>query len=280
MIEPKKEQLKKTINYAKNIGQRYTEIGRHLLKEGQRLLDETVATEQVINLPFKGIDYEAQNEFWEGIVLIGSANLEQFTNYVPVPSTSASAVDQIYNLTPALLEEIDSFPKDKQEQAAEALTGFRRLIESTITKGETINILIKCGFNKGFGGKLSPLNSFLIGYTAFENPVTDENPTVTSLIPIRSCIDDMIAELLRRRVTQEPASGARNKVLSIGNQMKYNSVIDAVVTYWADEYHKISNELSVSKNKISDRDEWAKVVQKAMNFINGFLNILDPNKMK
>lgn len=274
-----KDNLLKNLYAAKEIGHQYINIGRDIQKEGQRLLDEAEITERVINLPFQCINYETQNMMWGGTVSSGLQNLVQFNFRTPVDNSSGSAIAEIYNCVPALIQEIYTYPIDKQKYATETVTKLCRQVESINTKDETLLILSKYRFTKGYGNNRSPLESFAIGYAAYENPVVDGNPTVTSLIPLRSCIDDIIADLLRRRIRQEQTAN-KAKIISIGNQLRYESISDDIILFWARQYSELNDILSDAKSAKMDRTEWGKTLQRAMNFIIGFLKILDPDKMK
>lgn len=70
-------------------------------------------------------------------------------------------------------------------------------------------------------GKKSPLENFQIAYHAFENPVADNSPAITSLIPMREAINSTINELLHSRPKQEMTGiSDKNKISSIGKQLK------------------------------------------------------------
>ena len=280
MGDEEKDELLKNIRLAKEIGQKYIVTGRELQKEGQRLKDEANAAEALLLFPFEGIDYSGQREMWGGTVASGEYNLARFNFRIPLVSTSGSPIVQLFNSAPDLFVEAQNFNPETKEGANIAVANLCHQVESVNTKDETIRLLIKYGLDKGYGNERSPVDSFEIGFAAFENPVTDGNPAVTSLIPVRSCIDSMISILLRRRINQEPASGEIKKIQSIGNQLKYDTILDVAVDTWAEEYHELSNLLSNAKMQNMDRNEWRKTLQRAMNFIIGFLNILDPEKLK
>jgi hypothetical protein len=280
MNHDEKNELLKNIHAAKDIGQNYIVIGRELQKEGQRLKDEAGAAESVILYPFEGIDYSEQRALWGGVVVSGEDNLAHFEFRVPLEGTSGSSIARLFNNSPDLVMEAQNFNPETKKGAQIAIANLCHQVETVNTKDETILLLKKFGFDRGHGDDRSPLTLFEVGYAAYENPVTEENPSVTSLIPVRSCIDSMVADLLRRRPSQEPAQGKIKKIQSIAEQMKFDIIIVEVVNHWANEYHELSDVLSTAKTKSMDRNEWRIKLQRAMNFIIGFLKILDPEKIR
>ena len=136
-----KDYLLKNLNAAKEIGNQYVKIGRDIQKEGQRLLDETEITENVINLPFQCINYDTQNMMWGGTVTIGLNNLKQINYRIPVDNYSGSAITEIYNSVPTLVQEISTYPNEKQEYATETVAKLCRQVESINSKEETLRII-------------------------------------------------------------------------------------------------------------------------------------------
>jgi hypothetical protein len=280
MIKNEKDELSKNLSRAKEIAKNFIDIGKEYQKEGQRLFDDATTTEDLINLPIESIDYQTQNLLWGGTVTMANLKLEQQTKIPPYVTSSGSPMMNLYITIPDIKAEIINFSFDYQKKANSAMTNFVQHIETTFSKESTINALHKYKLDKGFGTDRSPLELFEIGYAAFEAPVSSDNPAVTSIIPIRGCIDSMVAELLRRRITQEPTSNEINKIISIEKQLKFENISEELGISLGNEYHDLSDLLSKTKLSKTERYQWRNLIQRSMNFINGFLETLDAQKMR
>ncbi|NMB56118.1 MAG: hypothetical protein GYA15_15615 [Leptolinea sp.] len=158
---------------------------------------------------------------------------------------------------------------------------FNSIVNRPEIKGEVIKLMRIFHLDISHPGKISPLELFQIAYQAFENPVTDSDPAITSLIPMREAINSTINELLHLRPRQEETgSSDKNKISSIGKQMKKDIISDIVIQQWADLWHDIKDrDLSSSKDRIISRDDWGEKLNRATLFLHGFLTGLDPTKL-
>jgi hypothetical protein len=74
------------------------------------------------------------------------------------------------------------------------------LVLGNFANKESVSALLKqFDLDKAIYAKKSPLELFEIAWAAFEKPVTDHVPEITSLVPIRECIMETVETLLRRR---------------------------------------------------------------------------------
>ncbi len=80
---------------------------------------------------------------------------------------------------------------------------------------EVRSLLLEFGFDKPqHPGDKSPLDLFDMAHDAFAKPIMSGNPSTTSLIPLRECIQAVIDELIARRPSQEPAGNQKAKIQS------------------------------------------------------------------
>ena len=70
----------------------------------------------------------------------------------------------------------------------------------------------------------SPMELFETAHEAFAKPVTQNNPVSTSLIPLRGCIDNAVQSLILMRPHQQETGGWKKKIISIGKQLKKDSL--------------------------------------------------------
>lgn len=125
----------------------------------------------------------------------------------------------------------------------------------------------------------SPLEHFEIAHEAFAKPVTQNNPVSTSLIPLRGCIDNTVQSLILMRPHQEETGGWKKKIISIGKQLKKDSLPDEVIDELADECHSLIDDLSGFKTGDIEREDWLIWLNRGTSFLNSLLKGLDSSKL-
>jgi len=122
------------------------------------------------------------------------------------------------------------------------------------------------------------LELFETAHEAFAKPITENNPVSTSLIPLRECIGSAIQSLILMRPHQEETGGWKKKIISIGNQLKKDSLPDEVINELAEECHSLINDLSSFKTGNIEREDWLIWLNRGTSFLNSLLKGLDSGK--
>ena len=125
----------------------------------------------------------------------------------------------------------------------------------------------------------SPLELFETAHEAFARPLTMDNPVSTSLIPLRECIGSVVQCLILMRPHQEETGGWKKKILSIGKQLKKDSLPNAVIDEWAEECHSLIDDLSSFKTGDIEREDWLIWLNRGTSFLNSLLKGLDSSKL-
>lgn len=128
-------------------------------------------------------------------------------------------------------------------------------------------------------GEKSALELLETAHKAFEGPITPDNPISTSLIPLRGSIDATVEMLIWMRPHQEETQSWRTKILSIGNQLKKDTLPDEVVSDLAQQCESMMNDLSHAKKGQMERDEWLVWLNRGTSYLAGLLRSLDSNKL-
>ena len=277
-----KEPVKKEISDLKDKAKKIKEQGRNLTEFGQSLEDLADATwgyiESVDNTPsFAKVigDFKLLNE-QTGIVLAQSSMMD----YGSVYSTTATASLSVINdLHPNLILPLNE--ASKHETIITKYHEIEEVTERNANEAEIIELFKEFGFDKAPSGRKSILEHFNIAQSAFKNPVTDENPVSTSLIPMRECIRAMIDTLLKYRPQQEKTRKEEDKITSIGQQLKKDTIPEDLIISLADKWRIILGEdLSSAKEININRLEWKHRLTKSMLFIKSLLTALDVQKFK
>lgn len=168
---------------------------------------------------------------------------------------------------------------EKQEEARFASDQLSNVIGRVADKDNVLFLLKQYGLVTVTRGKKSAAELLETAYSAFERPVTYENPTITSLIPMRECINGTIVELLRRRLKQEPVKSQGDKIFSIIRQLARNSVPESAAENLAHRWECLVDELSSSKQTDCSRDQWADCLRRSTLLLLELLQSLDPSKV-
>ncbi len=175
---------------------------------------------------------------------------------------------------------------DKKDEACSAAEKLGQVIDQSINKDDILALMDQFGLSSGILGKKSPTEQFRTAWAAFEQPVRENNPIITSLIPMRECIEDSIEALMRRRPTQEAAKSWEAKITSIGNQLVRNGITSADTSLWARHWAGPPKELGLvsrlsgAKHDILSREEWRAMLREATLFLQEVLQGLDPAKLR
>ncbi len=220
-------------------------------------------------------------------VLWGEVNRETelIHNRLEETMGSTDAVSGTASLTSVtasgiLYEQMTPFSCDPDFNSA--LDRFIEVTTRPTLKDDVIHLIKTFHLDIAPAGKKSTLELFQTAHLAFDVPVSQGEPAITSLIPMREAINSAIDQLLRLRPIQEKTgSSDRKKILSIGTQLKKSIIDDVVIQQWADQWHDINdNDLSGSKRHQMTREEWRHRLFRATQFLYSFLSGLDPEKLR
>ena len=128
-------------------------------------------------------------------------------------------------------------------------------------------------------GEKSPLELFETAHEAFAKPITQDNPVSTSLIPLRGSIDNAVQSLILMRPHQEETGSWKKKIISIGKQLKKDSLPDEVINELAEECHSLIDDLSGFKTGDIERKDWLIWLNRGTSFLNSILKGLDSGKL-
>jgi len=276
------EELDRHLEEAEEKGRKLAAKGRELTKSGQFIADLSRATRGVIevyrpptNVEILINDWSATNKALDD-ALAAVENVELYS----VASTSGTAAYTSSDSYQAYIV-LGVVSPSSRPLVRDRIHTLNEVIQRSLEVNEVRELLISFGFDQAPEGRKSPLELFNTAHNAFENPVEEGNPISTSLIPMRSAITSVIAELLRRRPKQEKAKNEWAKIQSIGKQLKRNSIPDSLVDTWAFQWNELLNKyLSPAKEQAIDRADWQHRLQQATLFLKNLLIGIDQAKLK
>lgn len=243
----------------------------------QEIIDEANMTNPLI--PF------IQPQDTEGLINIWSSVTDQVskinTNLGSIyPSTdSASGTASISSATISRAYTNDRLITDNPEFPSVWMP-YVEFVSRPSQKDDAIQLLKEFGLDIPHQpDEKSPLELFETAHEAFARPVTQNNPVSTSLIPLRGCIDNAVQSLILMRPHQEESSGWKKKIISMGKQLKKDSLPDDVIDELAEECHSLINDLSGFKTGDIEREDWLIWLNRGTSFLNSLLKGLDSSKL-
>jgi len=207
-------------------------------------------------------------------ILVQSNNI----NFYPVYSTSGTAsISFMDSLNPTFVLPLND--PSKHEVIISKYHEVENITQRDVNEKDIINLLIEFGFDKSLKERKSALEHFKIAISAFKKPISDDNPVSTSLIPMRECIKTIIDGLLKCRPVQVKTRNEYNKIISIGEQLKKDTIPKELIASIANKWTIILDRyLSTAKEAKISRDEWNHRIIQSMLFLKSFLSALDSKK--
>jgi hypothetical protein len=115
---------------------------------------------------------------------------------------------------------------------------------------------------------------------ALERPVLHEGGPVSVLITLRECINRALAELLRRRPMQEPASKMCDKLTSLGRQCARAALQEAHFERLGVEGDLLLNDLSSAKQADMARQQLNDLFNRGVLFLNALTSSVDETRLR
>ncbi len=288
LSDQSKDKLERLIQNNEVKAEEVVKLGRDLTQWGQGILDLSGVSRKVIEYsPPPGFDFGRALKAWQSLndqqdaVIAGLRPLA--SPLVNSPGLTTAAFEMTVLASPQLLASYQS--PDKQDAARADSEQLSYVLDQLADKESVLPLLRQFQLDKAASGKQSPLTLFENAWAAYEKPVTLNSPTNTSLIPMRECINETIAALLRRRPRREAPQNKHDKIISIGSQLASDGVtrkeIESLATRWRPKGPGgLFDELSDSKGNALSREEWRSTLRRATLFLRELLQCLDPAKLR
>ncbi len=275
-------ELQDTLSEAHSLGSELSEKGRELTAAGQYIMDWVDITKEAIPLIDTNQGLMLANDSWKNTnsYVCQTMNHLNLIDINAVSSTSTgSALTTILNIPDVLNSKVEA---SAHSESAECI--FKHIEEQTTKSHEKdalVSLIQSLQLDSLQKGKRSSLQQLETAYKAFEITVDTSTPSLTSLIPMRECILQIIDILLKNRKRQEKTTSTSRKVTSILIQLKRDSVSEKLIEDLAIQCKDIlDNRLSPSKNTTVTRLQWQKSLVVSILWLKAFLLAIDPNKMR
>lgn len=126
----------------------------------------------------------------------------------------------------------------------------------------------------------SPLDIIEDSRAALTRPAGDTTSAVAVLIPIREAIENVIEQLLKRRKTQEPTKGVKDKIESIGAQCGIAGLASDHFTRLGEDVAAMLTLLSDSKQKELTREQITGLFSAALQSLRSILDSVDQERFR
>jgi hypothetical protein len=197
--------------------------------------------------------------------LVNSFNAVSFA----AASTSATGMLAILPLTLLASKPVES-AKSRLDQTLERFP----LLGDARSSMQRLRLDVRAGKYR------TPLELLEDAAGALERPVSQEGGPTSILIPLRECIQSVIAELLRRRPNQEPAAKIADKLASLARQCALPSVAKSQFDNLAHDAEILVNELSGTKQAEMSRAQITAVFHRGLLFLNALMAGIDQNALR
>ena len=174
------------------------------------------------------------------------------------------------------IRQLDPENEQRADKAAATIFG---VVLSSVWDEELENDFRRLGLDVVTYGR-SPLDLIRESQIALLNPSGSEPSPTSVLIPMRECINQVLAGLLRRRPTQQPASHDRDKVNSICSQLARDGIESGTIGNLAHEADQLVNQLASAKQGTLSPQEIRSMFLRGKSFLKALLAVVDEAKMR
>ena len=209
-IDPR-EELKRLMAESESKSEKERGSLEELEQWNQKVHDLAISSQVLVHYtPPEEIDIEQQMQYWQNLIgqqdalSAGLAALpgyrRQFYGLVTTAGTLSGTAGYDF---------LSHVPPSRLEHAQLAAQQMEHVVNEFVNAEKVGRLLTDLNMDVAPSGRKSPLEHFRTTWAAYDSPVTGASPVITSLIPMRKCIEGVINELLRRRRTQNPVRGLR-----------------------------------------------------------------------
>jgi len=274
------DELKRKLDESEELGNKLIEKGHRLTEAGQFMVDIARTTRDAVHVyrPVRNIEFLIDGlDIHISQAGVALAHLDD----VDLPSFDSTGGTVAYTISAAFnpLEVQSIVPEEDWAEARNRTSRVQEVASRMASKDGVIELMRSLGLDMAPQGRKSPLELFETANKAFENPVPGSNPA-TSLIPMRESIRASIEFLLKERPIQEKASNERDKILSIGRQLKRDSIPSETIESLAHQWEDILSKLSSAKQQDICREEWQFLLHQSILFLKSLLAAIDPYKLR
>ncbi len=182
-------------------------------------------------------------------------------------TTAATGITTSWLMSSMTLEK--PLPLDVQPIAEKAVAKFNQAAERANWVEEAEKELFRIGLDNASVGQNSAVSLLRQARDAFLRPSADETAPAAVLIPLRESINRVLADLLRRRPSQEPAKGSDDKVMSIGSQVARSGIQQGDLVRLATDARDLIDALSASKQGEMAREDVRLLFMRRASFLVG-----------
>lgn len=282
----KKEEIVTEIKRAQDAARAVRSMA-HQLVEGAQLIDDIAgpARQYAEGIPD---DTYLSADSWNRMTRVwraeGNALEEAQKQLAPVASLSLS----LQNLTTSTASAgfmistslVRSLPEAAARQVQTARESFVRVWHQGNALADARKEMKRLGLDAAPPTGRGPVVLLEEAWNTYLKPGSANTSPAAVLLPLRGSIHDTLAELLRRRPTQQKVKGGKEKVLSIASQLARPEADPRVVDQLADEAPRLLDALSDSKQAQLGRDDVNLLLLRGTKFLAAFLMILDELKLR
>ena len=177
-------------------------------------------------------------------------------------------------------EYLTTFGECKKTDEQLAASGLWLTVTRKADEAALSAVMRRFGLDKSPKGQESPLSFLETAMATFRRPPLQEGAAASSMLPMRSAIEQTVLSLFERKPTQEPAGNWELKLRVIAKQTRLDHISGLTVDSWVQQLLWLLDNLSSAKEKRSTRDICESRLRRAMLFIRELLEGLNPGKAK
>jgi hypothetical protein len=204
-----------------------------------------------------------------------AVGLEKFHGEITLFTASTYAVTTTSN---TIVSIVSAGTASVRPEAEAARSQLRQVLARRPLADTALSAMNRLGLDRQQGSKRTPSEFLDEAKAALERPVLPEPTPAAVLIPLRSCVNEIVNELVRRRPEQKPIP-KRAKLLSIGAQCGRVGLDDDHFRRLQTNCHRLLNDLADAKQSGMSRDRVSQLFQEGLAFLNALLESIDETRL-
>ena len=200
-------------------------------------------------------------------------SVNSFVALASAVASSSCETFMVVSVAPSLAPSVRLTVEDAEARLRQVFDRFPLLEQAT-------SAMQRLELDRPASTRRTPLQLLSEAQGALEQPSLQGGGPASVLIPLRGCIDATIAELLRRRRSQEPTPKMRDKLASLGRHCARPGLPTDHLERQAPDMERVLNDLTTAKQAAMPRQRQTELFHRGILVLNALLDSIDETRLR
>lgn len=275
--EQKKEKKKELLDLlveAPDKAERLRSLGRGIQQSAQLAREVAGPMREIVSeVPAESVPLEE----WTHQVSVWSSwhdAANKLEGSITLANTFSAMSSGVFSTSASAVSVIGPFMLAQGPQTEPAKSQLNRVLARAPLAEDAQSAMRRLKLDRRAGDNRTPMELLEEARTAFGSG------PASALLPLRECIQAAIADLLRRRATQEPAGKFSEKMASLAGQCARDGLTDVHFEGLAIDGKRLLDTLSGAKQAGMSPEKVSELFYQGLAFLNALLDSIDETRLK